>query len=139
MERIPRIQPSSEHSCEVFGIKSSRGRYRNGDRVWSQFQVYLPFNSEEFLIHLSIWLLESRNVFPPEAQLDAFDVDLSQAPHHKWLPSNVSLRHWDMFTEVPEDLVAVYDVVHIRLVMLVLKDNNPVPLIQNLLKLLSKY
>ena len=44
-----------------------------------------------------------------------------------------------MFSEVPEDLVEKFDVVHIRLVLLVIKDGNPVPLIQNLLKLLSKH
>ena len=76
-------------------------------------------------------------MFPLGTQFDGFDIDLGQAPHLQWLPSNISLTQWNMFEEVPENLVGVYDVVHIRLVMLVIKDNNPVPLIQNLRKLLS--
>ena len=47
------------------------------------------------------------------------------------------MREWNMFTEPPEELVGQYDVVHIRHVKLVIKDNNAVPVIRNLYKLLS--
>ncbi len=42
-----------------------------------------------------------------------------------------------MFTEPPAELVGQYDIVHIRLVTLVVKDNNALPIIQNIRKLLS--
>lgn len=84
-----------------------------------------------------IWLMESRSLFPPTAKLDALDVDLSCAPHPKWLPSNMSLRQWDMLSDVPEDLVGTYDFVHVRLILLVIKDSNPTKLINNLFKLLK--
>ena len=42
-----------------------------------------------------------------------------------------------MFTEPPAELVGQYDIVHIRHVTLVVKDNNPLPIIQNMRKLLS--
>lgn len=74
---------------------------------------------------------------PSTVQLDGFDISLAQAPSVKWLPSNVTLRQWDMFTEPPAELVGQYDIVHIRLVTLVVKDNNPLPIIQNMRKLLS--
>jgi hypothetical protein len=43
-----------------------------------------------------------------------------------------------MFTSVPEDLVGQFDVVHVRLVTLVIKDNNAAPLVANLYRLLSE-
>jgi SAM-dependent methyltransferase len=101
------------------------------------------FGSEFFfprriaLTSCRIWLLESRSLFPPESRLDGFDIDLAQAPHAKWLPDNLYLRQWDMLGDVPDDMVGIYDIVHVRLVMLVIKDNDPVPLIKNLCKLLS--
>ncbi|APA10736.1 hypothetical protein sscle_06g055060 [Sclerotinia sclerotiorum 1980 UF-70] len=84
-----------------------------------------------------IWLLETRKMFQSSAQLDGFDIDLGQASHAQWMPSNVTLRKWNMFEDVPSDLIGVYDVIHIRLVMLVIKDNNPLPLIRNLRKMLK--
>jgi hypothetical protein len=44
-----------------------------------------------------------------------------------------------MLGDVPDDMVGIYDIVHVRLVMLVIKDNDPLPLIKNLCKLLSEY
>lgn len=42
-----------------------------------------------------------------------------------------------MFTEPPEELMGYFDVVHIRLVTSVTKDNDPCLLLANLGKLLS--
>lgn len=89
------------------------------------------------LITCRIWLLDLAESLPPTVQLDGFDISLAQAPSTKWLPSNVTLREWDMFTEPPAELVGLYDIVHIRLVTLVVKDNNALPIIQNIRKLLS--
>lgn len=83
-----------------------------------------------------IWLIDvSRQL--PNAQLDGFDYDLRQAPHEKWLPSNVTMRHWNLFDEVPDDLVGKYDYVHTRLLVLVVESKNPRPIIRNLRKLLK--
>ena len=73
-----------------------------------------------------------------DARLDGFDCDLSQAPPKAWVPRNVTLRNWDMLTSVPEDMVGVYDVVHVRLLVFVVK-GDPNPLLANLLTMLSEY
>jgi len=69
-------------------------------------------------------------------QFDAFDINLSQFPAKQLLPSNVSSIVWDMFTEPPEHLIGKYDIVHIRLIYLMI-DNDPTPLLQNFHKLLK--
>lgn len=42
-----------------------------------------------------------------------------------------------MFTEPPEELVGQFDIVHVRLITLVIKDNNVLSVINNLRKLLG--
>jgi hypothetical protein len=44
----------------------------------------------------------------------------------------------DIFTEnLPKDLVGKFDIVHVRLFLLVVRNNDPVPILRNLLKLLK--
>jgi hypothetical protein len=75
---------------------------------------------------------------PCHCRLDGFDISLAQAPASEWLPANVKLREWDMITDPPAELVGQYDIVHVRLITLVIKDNNGLPIVRNLRKLLSK-
>ena len=82
--------------------------------------------------------MDTARSVPQTAQLEGFDIDLGQCPAAPWTPPNVKFREWDMFSPPPEDLIGRFDVVHIRLVMLVIKDNNPLPLLANLRKLLSR-
>jgi hypothetical protein len=44
-----------------------------------------------------------------------------------------------MFTEPPPELVGQFDIVHVRLITLVIKDNNVLPLIHHLRRLLSQH
>lgn len=74
---------------------------------------------------------------PQSMQLDGIDIDLSQCPPQEWLPSNVKLRQWDVFAEVPQEMVESYDIVCLRHFIMVVKDNDPAPLLQSVLKLLS--
>lgn len=67
------------------------------------------------------WLIDVARQFP-SASLDGFDKDLKQAPHDAWLPSNIKMKYWDVFDEVPTECIEKYDVIHLRLVILVLKD-----------------
>ena len=83
-----------------------------------------------------MWLMDvSREL--PEAQLEGLDYNLRQAPIQKWLPSNVKMRHWNIFEDVPDDLVGKYDYVHTRLLVLVVESKNPRPIIRNLRRLLK--
>lgn len=83
-----------------------------------------------------IWLIDvSREL--PEAQLDGLDYNLRQASHPAWLPSNVKMKHWNLFDDVPDDLLGKYDYVHTRLLVLVVESKNPRPILRNLRKLLK--
>lgn len=89
-----------------------------------------------FALH-GIWLLDIARTLPSSAQLDGFDIDISDCPHEQWLPPNVTMRQLDALGEIPEHLVDVYDIVHLRLFQVVVKDNNPGPLLRNMLRMLS--
>ena len=58
------------------------------------------------------------------AELDGFDIDLSQAPHAKWLPKNVKIHHWNVFEDPPSDCLRKYDIVHVRLLVLAMQKSN---------------
>jgi SAM-dependent methyltransferase len=81
------------------------------------------------------WLLDVAGDFP-SAKLNGFDNDLRQVPHKDWLPSNVTVRYWNIFEDLPSDLVGKYDYVHVRLLVLVL-DGDSQPFINKLLRMLK--
>ncbi|KAK3291709.1 S-adenosyl-L-methionine-dependent methyltransferase [Chaetomium fimeti] len=83
-----------------------------------------------------IWLIDTARQLP-EAQLDGLDYNLLQSPPQKWLPPNVQMRHWNIFDDIPDDLVGKYDLVHTRLLVLVVESKNPRAIIRNLRKLLK--
>ena len=84
----------------------------------------------------AIWALDIAQSFP-SAQVDGFDIDLQQCPPLEWLPHNVTLREWNIFSNLSPELENTYDVVHIRLLLLVIPDNNPRPLLRNVLRMLK--
>lgn len=84
-----------------------------------------------------IWLLDMAQQLPRSAQLDGIDISLGQCPPREWLPGNVHLRPLDIFRPVCEELIERYHVIHIRHFVCVVKDNDPTPLLRNLLKMLK--
>ncbi|KAB8068890.1 hypothetical protein BDV29DRAFT_199087 [Aspergillus leporis] len=70
-------------------------------------------------------------------QLDGFDVDLKNAPVGEWLPPMITLREFDIFDDVPSDLIGKYDVVHLRLLVLVVQQSDPLPVIQKIFQMLK--
>ena len=86
----------------------------------------------------SIWLVELSDQLPPSVELDGFDLSASQYPAGQWLPANVALRVHDAFTPFPKATIGKYDVVHVALFITLIKNNDPGPLIRNLVTLLSK-
>lgn len=85
-----------------------------------------------------MWVTDLGHQLPSTVCLDALDVSFGSAPPKEWLPQNVTLRQWDIFTEVPEDLIGVYDIVHVSLFTFVLQDKDITAALGKLLKLLSK-
>ena len=88
---------------------------------------------------VSCWLLDLARVVPSSWVLQGFDVSTLQFPVSQYLPSNVFLGILDAFDDLPQDMIAKFDVVHIRAFAVVVKGGNPDPLMRNLIKLLSEY
>ncbi|KNG91708.1 UMTA methyltransferase family protein [Aspergillus nomiae NRRL 13137] len=84
----------------------------------------------------ALWLIDVSRDFP-KSRLDGLDIDLTQAPHPGWLPSNITLRHWDVFADIPASLQSQYDLVHVRLLVLVLSGVDPMPVIRRLFQLVK--
>lgn len=74
----------------------------------------------------------------PAAQIDGFDISFAQCPPAEWLPEGVRLRELDLYEPLPAELEGIYDVVHLRLFFVVIRNNDPSPVLQNLLRMLSK-
>ena len=82
--------------------------------------------------------MEVAKLLSPLSELCGYDTNLSMFPAQGWLPPNVSGFEWDAFSEVPIDAVGRFDLVHIGIFMLVIANNNPIPLLKNLMKMLSQ-
>lgn len=108
-----------------------------------QFDIHPSISISEKLCQIAdiatgtgIWLTEVARQMP-DATFYGFDVNLSQAPPKEWLPSNVDLVHWNMFDEVPEDMLGRFDIVHVRLLILVVQNSDPRNVIRNLVNMLK--
>ncbi|KAF7871876.1 hypothetical protein EAF04_003983 [Stromatinia cepivora] len=86
-----------------------------------------------WLIDLAKELKESNTY----VQLDGFDISAAQYPPSALLPSNVKLDILDIFESIPEKLRGQYDVIHISLLCLVIRDGDPRSVLDNLLTLLK--
>ena len=96
-----------------------------------------PLRIADIACGTSIWLRHVSHLLPPSTILDGYDISLSQCPPSQWLPPNIHLREWDLFTEPYPDMLGVYDVVHVRLLFVVVRENNPGEILENLKKLLK--
>ena len=85
----------------------------------------------------SIWLLEAAEDYPNAKALEGLDIALHQAPPEHFLPDNVRFKYLDLQEELPSEFVGRYDLVHARFLLGLVKNNDPVPILKNLLKLLS--
>ncbi|KNG82022.1 hypothetical protein ANOM_010255 [Aspergillus nomiae NRRL 13137] len=84
-----------------------------------------------------IWLTDLAGELPKSARLDALDISFAAAPLPEMLPPNVSLHQWDVKTDVPEHLMGVYDVVHLRFFAFVIQEHELDMILERLLKLLK--
>ena len=86
-----------------------------------------------------IWLLEAAEDHPNAEALEGLDIALHQPPPKHLLPKNVHFKYLDLQEELPSEFVGRYDLVHARFILGLVKNNDPVPILQNLLKLLSTW
>jgi hypothetical protein len=89
--------------------------------------------------HNSIWLFDDRENITSSACLEGFDVSFDSAPPTEALPSNVALRHWDVRKDIPDDLVGVFDLIHVRFFSFVLLLDEVPLVIGKLFRMLSAY
>ncbi|CAF9937756.1 hypothetical protein IMSHALPRED_000534 [Imshaugia aleurites] len=83
------------------------------------------------------WLLELASQSPPTWRLQGVDISSLNYPADEYLPKNVSLSTLDVFGEIPNDMVNKFDVVHIRTFALIITHSEPMPLLKNLVNMLS--
>ncbi|KAI1262493.1 S-adenosyl-L-methionine-dependent methyltransferase [Xylariaceae sp. FL1019] len=84
-----------------------------------------------------IWLTDLSTRLPTTAKLEGLDISLEALPPLDLVPSNVSFRQFDIKKDIPEELIGVYDVVHIRLFVFVLLDDEVPAAVRQLAKLLK--
>ncbi|KAL8635384.1 MAG: hypothetical protein Q9226_009360, partial [Calogaya cf. arnoldii] len=74
----------------------------------------------------------------PSGTLHGYDINLTQAPPPAWLPTNISLREWDLLSgDVEPSMTSTYDYVHTRLLVCVVQNQDPVPIIKKIWKMLK--
>ena len=86
----------------------------------------------------SIWLVDVNRQLP-SVHLDGFDNSVDQFPSKEWLPDNISLHRLDVLKPIPEELKGKYDLVHVRLFLAVVQDYDPMPILRNLMDMLSQW
>ena len=109
-----------------------------------QEQQPQPFRIADVGCGTGIWLTSVATAFP-NAELHGYDISLSQAPPLEWLSGdeggNVTrLREWDVFDEPTPDMCGLYDVVHVRLMFVVVQQRGQEAvalMLRNLMRLLK--
>ncbi|KAF4122758.1 hypothetical protein GMORB2_7065 [Geosmithia morbida] len=84
-----------------------------------------------------IWLQDFGRDKPDSVDLHGFDISLDQVVAEPWLPENVHMHTWNLFEEPPAEFVGYFDVVHVRLITVVIRNDDPRPVLENLTKLLK--
>ncbi|KAK7932627.1 hypothetical protein PG985_003339 [Apiospora marii] len=85
----------------------------------------------------SIWLFEASTDLPEGAQLDGLDVSFNSAPPAGVVPANFRYQRWHVKEAVPENLVGVYDVIHVRFFSFVLVDDDIASVLAKLFQMLQ--
>ena len=74
----------------------------------------------------------------PDANFTGFDIAEDQFPEPDLLPDHVKFRgDFDVYRPLPAEYVGKFDVVHVRLLFVGVRDNNIHPIMENLVKMLS--
>ncbi|KAM0263202.1 hypothetical protein ACHAQJ_001357 [Trichoderma viride] len=84
-----------------------------------------------------IWLLDMATQVPSTVQLDGFDISDEQFPHKSNRPSNINFWIMDALSEVPDEFIEKYDVVHMRFWACVIRDGDTAALIKHATQLLK--
>ncbi|KAF2758444.1 S-adenosyl-L-methionine-dependent methyltransferase [Pseudovirgaria hyperparasitica] len=83
-----------------------------------------------------IWMHDMKREYPA-IQIDGFDISLEQAPHPAWLPPDIRLHKLDVTKAIPDEFCEQFDIIHLRLFLAVVQDNDASPIIRNLISMLK--
>lgn len=75
----------------------------------------------------------------PHAEIVALDIVTDQFPRGSLWPNNVRMEVWDFKTPPPKDLRSAFDVVNIGLIAVVIENDDPSSIIQNVAELISEH
>ncbi|RYP76851.1 hypothetical protein DL771_001587 [Monosporascus sp. 5C6A] len=92
--------------------------------------------TRDFLDNNRIWLFDVAETVSKSTRLVGLDISFKAAPPPATLPSNVTLRHWDVRDDVPEDLINAFDIVHLRFFSFVVMNEEVPGVVEKLYKLL---
>lgn len=96
-------------------------------------------NTHSAYPYTRIWLLETARTLPPTVHLSGFDISAAQFPNRAWLPENISLATLDITAPIPEEYRGRFDIVHVGLLVMAVRNNDPAALIRGLVDLLSTH
>lgn len=84
-------------------------------------------------------MLDVMSELPLTTSYHGFDIDLSQVPPSAWLPSNMSFSKLDLHDDedIPPGLEEAFDIINIRMLLLVVKDNDPAPILRKMARMLK--
>ena len=82
-----------------------------------------------------IWAVDVHRQHP-RLQLDGFDISIDQYPPRDWLPGAISLNRLDVFQPIPTQWAGKYDIVNVRLFMLVINAGDARQVLTNLMTML---
>jgi len=83
-----------------------------------------------------MWLIDLAQSYP-NIQFDGFDNNTAQAPDPSNIPKNCTMKHWNFFEDLPQEMEGRYDFVHIRLLVLAIEEDKLPSIIQKLQKMLK--
>lgn len=87
----------------------------------------------------SLWLTQLHSELQDSAvRMDGFDIDIAQCPPAAWMPPNIHFSPWNVVHEPPKELLGQFDLVHLRLVMIGIENEDVSKLVANLAGLLSR-
>ncbi|KAI1157675.1 hypothetical protein F5B18DRAFT_150179 [Nemania serpens] len=84
-----------------------------------------------------IWLQDLAENTPSSTELHGFDISLDQVGPKPWLQANIHMHTWNIFEEPATQFLGFFDIVHVRLITVVVKNDDPRPVLKNLRKLLK--
>ncbi|KAJ5808619.1 hypothetical protein N7474_009888 [Penicillium riverlandense] len=84
-----------------------------------------------------IWLRDLADALPNTCQLDGFDLSDAMFPSKDALPANITFYQQNLLEPFPHEYLGKYDVVNVRVMVVVLSSNEWEPAVRNMMTLLK--